>query len=68
MTEKDNRGWVPHKVHELGHDYNYSRKDQGKTGIETSKVYRKQSPGRARETDWSKGVDKQRSDYHHKKA
>ena len=43
-------------------------KKQGKTGIETSGAYRIKSPGRARETDWSKGVDKQRSDYHHKKA
>ena len=62
--KKDNRGWVTHKIHEYGHDYNYNRKENGKQGIETTGIYRTVSPGKAKDKDWDKKIDKQRSDYH----
>ena len=43
----DNRGWFNHRVHEKGHEYNASRKEEGKSGIETWGVYKSYSPKKA---------------------
>jgi hypothetical protein len=67
---KDNRGWVSHKVHQWGHEYNAYRKENGQCGIETTKVYRATSPKKAREPgkEWSVKVDKDRAEYHKSEA
>jgi len=67
MSNNDNRSWITHKVHQWGHEYNASRKESGKSGIETSGIYRSVSPKGAKDKDWSIEVDNKRAEYHRQK-
>ena len=64
----DNRSWVTHKIHQWGHEYNASRKEKGKSGIEESGWYKSHSPEKASKGPWSKEVDERRAEYHRQKA
>ena len=64
----DNRIGFIHAVHAGGHFVNALLKLGGKPGIETSPIYRSQSPGKAAKGPWSKEVDWDRAKYHAREA
>ena len=68
MGDKDDRSWFTHKVHQWGHEYNASRKKNGKPGIEELGLYKSYSPEKASNGPWSINVDYKRAKYHKKKA
>ena len=53
MGDKDDRSWFTHKVHQWGHEYNASRKENGKPGIEELGWYKSHSPEKASKGPWS---------------
>lgn len=62
--DDDHRDWFTHLIHGVGHMINYSRKSNGKPGIEESDYYKNKSPGKAQKGPWSKEVDDERAGYH----
>ena len=68
MSEQDDRNWFTHKIHQWGHEYNSSRKKEGKSGIETWSIYKSKSPKKAEKGEWSSDVDDRRAEYHRQKA
>ena len=65
---KDNRGMFMHLVHAGGHLTNAWAKEVGFSGIETTKIYKSVSPGKAAKGPWDKKVDYKRADYHFNEA
>ena len=65
---KDNRGMFVHLVHAGGHLANGVMKEVGFSGIETTKIYKSHSPGKAAKGPWDKKVDYKRADYHFNEA
>jgi hypothetical protein len=61
----DNRGWLNHRVHQQGHEYNATRKEEGKSGVETWGVYRSYSPNKGPEPgkgkEWDVKVDQKQA-------
>lgn len=64
MSDNDNRNFLSHLVHAIGHKINYELKKDGKKGIEESETYKNKSPDKAKKGPWPKEVDEERAKYH----
>lgn len=62
--DDDNRDWLTHLIHGVGHLINSGIKNNGGKGIEESNWYKNKSPGKASKGPWSKEVDDERAGYH----
>ena len=58
----DNRGWLNHRIHQWGHEYNAGRKENKKSAVETWGVYKSYSPKKAERWQESKGWSKEVDD------
>jgi hypothetical protein len=64
----DNRSVFTHLVHGIGHQANYHLKQNGISGIESTRAYRAVSPNKNNGNPWSANVDSKRADYHFTQA
>ena len=62
--KKKKKTWVGHLVHAIGHKINKTLKENGKPGIEESKIYKEYSPDKGKKGPWPKEVDQERIEYH----